>query len=385
MALGHPTTSSELNQFEHRLVKRYNVRCMGEPQHFLGIRIHRDRNQGKIWLSQDALIEKIAKRFKIYTSKAPDSPLPAQELLPYTGNPLSPETISGYQQRVGSIGYTAISTRPDVAKSHSKLAEHLQNPSKHHMEMANRVIHYLVGTKHFAIEYSAQADNRIVIKYGGQDQMQHREQQFMETLSASEIFSAASDAAFADDRDSRKSSQGYIFMLFGGPIDWRSNLQRTVTRSSTESELLSLSEASARMIWWFRLFNHIKFYPQEKPIIQCDNQQTIRILTKDEARLTTRMKHVDVHQCWVRQEVQKGTIGVRWVPTACMPADGLTKILPPQSHKNFVKLLRLVDIGHLLHPGHSSAAEPTTKQGHKRKKSESDEPEARNAPESTSL
>jgi hypothetical protein len=36
----------------------------------------------------------------------------------------------------------------------------------------------------------------------------------------SQTFLVASDAAFADNTD-RKSTEGYLFMLFGGPIDWR--------------------------------------------------------------------------------------------------------------------------------------------------------------------
>jgi len=59
-------------------------------------------------------------------------------------------------------------------------------------------------------------------------------------------------------------------------------------------------------------------------------------------KLDTKLKHVDVHQLWLRQEVEAGRIHVNWVPTAQMPADGLTKILPPQKHENFVAQLGLV-------------------------------------------
>ena len=49
-----------------------------------------------------------------------------------------------------------------------------------------------------------------------------------------------SDAAFADNAD-RRSSDGFLFMLFSGPIDWKASKQLTVTTSSTEAELLALS------------------------------------------------------------------------------------------------------------------------------------------------
>lgn len=105
-------------------------------------------------------------------------------------------------------------TRPDISCAVSKLSEHLTNPSNRHQELADRVISYLNKTKTFAIEYSA--DN------------------------LSRVFSAASDAAFADNQD-RKSSEGYLFTLFGGPVDWKATKQKTVTTSTTEAELMALT------------------------------------------------------------------------------------------------------------------------------------------------
>ncbi|KOS36072.1 hypothetical protein ACN38_g13245 [Penicillium nordicum] len=52
----------------------------------------------------------------------------------------------------------------------------------------------------------------------------------------------ASDALFGDNKD-RKSSEGYICKLYGGPIDWKASKQKTVTTSTTEAELLALVEA----------------------------------------------------------------------------------------------------------------------------------------------
>jgi hypothetical protein len=46
----------------------------------------------------------------------------------------------------------------------------------------------------------------------------------------------------------------------------------------------------------------------------------------------------------MRQEVQAKRIQINWIPTAEMPADGLTKALPRQKHENFVRQLGLVDI-----------------------------------------
>ena len=75
--------------------------------------------------------------------------------------------------------------------------------------------------------------------------------------------------------------------------------------------------------------------------IECDNRQTIRAFTTPAAKLTTKLRHVDIHRHWLRQEVQKGTITIQWTPTASILADGFTKALSPQKHKEFVKLIGL--------------------------------------------
>ena len=51
---------------------------------------------------------------------------------------------------------------------------------------------------------------------------------------------------------------------------------------------------------------------------------------------------------WLRQEVQQRRVHVDWIPTSGMPADGLTKALPRQRHEEFVSMLNLVNVNHLI-------------------------------------
>jgi hypothetical protein len=80
----------------------------------------------------------------------------------------------------------------------------------------DRAIAYLYGTNTMAIEFST-------------------------TIPDSPVFTAAGDAAYADDPATRYSAEGCLIKLYGGPIDWRSTKQRAVTTSSTGAELLALS------------------------------------------------------------------------------------------------------------------------------------------------
>jgi hypothetical protein len=71
------------------------------------------------------------------------------------------------------------------------------NPSEKHLEAADRAIAYLYATRYLAIEYSSMTD-------------------------PNKTFICASDASFADHKDQR-STKGYLYKLYGGPIDWRAS------------------------------------------------------------------------------------------------------------------------------------------------------------------
>jgi hypothetical protein len=315
-----PIYLDRLARFETRLLNRYEMRSLGDLKWFLGIRIERDRPARKLWLCQDSYIDKIATKFHCDKGKSPGTPLQTEELHPSSEDQkATAQQILAYQQRVGSLNFAAVVTRPDIARAASKLSEYLQNPSPTHLSAADRVISYLYGTKTLAIEYSGRIDS-------------------------SNIFICSADAAFADDMLTRRSSDGYLFQLYGGPIDWRAAKQKTVTTSSTEAELLSLSFAVKEVMWWKRLFASIQFDMEHPLSINCDNLQTIRLLKKESPRLETKLRHVDIHQHWLRQEVSADRMNVSWTPTNDMPADGLTKALPRQRHEMFVRQLNLVDI-----------------------------------------
>lgn len=264
--------TKEVNKFQAQLFQTYEMRYLGELEWFLGIRITRHRKNRRLWLCQDSYISKLISKFKVDTnSKSPGSPLTTEDLTKHTGK-ATPQEIYTYQQRVGSINFAAVITRPDIAHAASKLSEFLTNPSKHHLECANRTLRYLAHTKDLAVMFDAQVEDSRT------------------------IFLASSDASFADDSDTRYSSQGYAFKLFNGMIDWKASKQRTVTTSSTEAELLAISTAGKEVIWWTRFFESISFELGYTTRIQCDNMQTIRVFTTNATRFITKLRHVDIHR-----------------------------------------------------------------------------------------
>ncbi|GJW05453.1 hypothetical protein Tco_1564309 [Tanacetum coccineum] len=60
--------------------------------------------------------------------------------------------------------------------------------------------------------------------------------------------SCYADASFQMDKDSTKSQTGYVFVLNGGAVDWKSAKQSTTAMSSTEAEYIVAAEASMEAV-----------------------------------------------------------------------------------------------------------------------------------------
>jgi hypothetical protein len=116
-----------------------------------------------------------------------------------------------YRQKVESICYSAIITRPDIAKSASKLAEFLVNLGSLHLKAVDHCLHYLHVTKHLSIRYSASGGGELFIKTtnGNFDHFDHEK---------SHIFETTADASYANEVE-RRSAEGYTFKLFEDLID----------------------------------------------------------------------------------------------------------------------------------------------------------------------
>ena len=326
----------EMLRLKAELMKKYEMRDLGELQWFLNIRVIRDRQQRKLWLCQDAYIDKIVKTYNHEHSAKAATPLSVsrKDLIKFDGQ-ADPQYAHAYQRRIGSVIYLAVITRPDIALAVSLLAVFLANPSPRHRAEADRIICYLRDTKYLAIEYSADGINQASIKTYPHE-------------TRHPVFEACSDAAFGDDPDTRRSSEGFLFRLFGGPVDWKATRQPHVTTSTTEAELLSLSHATRSLIWWNRLFKQMDFNTGHEAIIHCDNVMTTRHIMNPVSKINTKLQHVDIQNHWLRELAGKKEIKVEWIPTAEMPADGLTKPLERQRHLRFVELLGLRDIRYLV-------------------------------------
>jgi hypothetical protein len=301
--------------FEKSLMKRFEMRILSELKWFLEIRIIRNRANRKIWLCQNSYISKIVTKFHLKEMKCSKTSFANLSQINENAensnqNKSNSQRVYVFQQRMRSLNFAAVIFRSDIIFFTAKLVQFLKNSNSNHVTIANRIIAYLNDTKNLVIEFSR---------------------------NSSEIFLFASDAAFADDELIKKNSDDYLFKLYNDSIDWRAIKQVTMTTFSIETKLLILSRIAKKTIWWRRFFESIQYDSMKKLHIRCDNRQILRVLKKEMLKLDTKLKHVDIHRHWLRQEIQTNRISVTWCSTAEMSADDFIKMLSRQKHEEFLR------------------------------------------------
>ena len=83
--------------------------------------------------------------------------------------------------------------------------------------------------------------------------------------------------------------------------------------------------------------------------IECNNAHTICLLVDESMKFQTKLWHIDIHSHWLRQEVQRRSIHICWVPTKEIMANGLIKVLlSAQKHDFFIRMTGIEDQKDLL-------------------------------------
>ncbi|RVW23780.1 Retrovirus-related Pol polyprotein from transposon TNT 1-94 [Vitis vinifera] len=109
-----------LHEAKQFLSKNFDMKDMGEASYVIGIKIHRDRFQGILGLSQETYINKVLERFQMKNCSPSVSPIVKGDrfnLKQCPKNDLEREQMKNipYASAVGSLMYAQVCTRPDIA------------------------------------------------------------------------------------------------------------------------------------------------------------------------------------------------------------------------------------------------------------------------------
>lgn len=303
----------EMQRVKAEFSKRFKMKDLGDATEFLGLRIARDRNKRTLHLSQTSYIDKVLERFRMSDAKPCATPMEVSK--PTLESLDDPPAEVPYREAVGSLIWLMICTRPDIGYAVGYLSQHCEKPLTSHWNAVKRVLRYVKGTRTAGLSFSSGPSLHPV---------------------------GYCDSDWAGCRATRKSTEGYVFLVGGGAVSWRSKKQKVVATSSCEAEYVASFSATKECIWLSRLFAEILGKSNIPPVtVHIDNQGAID--TAKGSAINHRNKHIDIRYHFVRDAVRDLQINLKYCPREFQVADMLTKPLLRVAHQRTSKMMGLCE------------------------------------------
>ena len=288
----------------------------GDFSEFLGIKLEK-RSDGSIFLSQTGLIDKILKATHLEDCKPNILPAPSP-LGTDPDGPLMNEPWS-YPSVIGMLLYLSTNTRCDIAFAVSQVARFSSKPKQSHAVAVKSIIRYLKRTR----------DQGMILRPTGQLDLDLYVDADFCGLFTHEDHSLS---------DSARSRTGYVILLSGFPLIWKSQLQSSIACSTLEAEYTALSYSLKALLPIKRLLleavDRLELPPSVRTSVRArafeDNQGAFYLATNN--RITNRTRYFlnKWHWFWAH----KDEFEMHKVGTHDQRADYFTKALPRELFEN---------------------------------------------------
>ncbi|CAI5947965.1 unnamed protein product [Closterium sp. NIES-64] len=300
------------------LQERHTCTDLGELRSYLGLQITRDRARRTITLTKSHMVHQVLQRFSFRFSSPQPTPLSTGHSLSAPPSDESVEPSGPYPELVGCLMYLMTCTRPDLAYPLSLLARYVA-PGRHRKvqwDAAKTVLRYLYST------------SGMGLVLGGR---------------GSVVLTGHSDASWANDHATQRSSQGYTFSLGFGSVSRRSTRSSSVLGSSCEAKIYAGAMAAQELRW----LTYLGERPRSPLVLYVNNKAMLALCC--EQSLEHRTKHIALCYFLARELQQRCQLRLAYVASRANTADVFTKALGSGDYQRFRIALGLVPtLPHLL-------------------------------------
>ena len=254
---------------------------MGELEHFLNVRV--TRTSSFLQLDQTVYASKVLEKFSAFLgppTKIRKSPLPSDtpERIAREAPQLTEEEQAyidnfPYRSLLGALLYLSMNTRPDITYAVGVLSRYGAHPTLTTCKLVVYLMQYMRGTVHMGIKFSGSCFDMHVF----------------------------TDADWAGDILTRRSTTGYVVFAAGGPLSWQSKLQTTVSTSSMQSEYQAPYAGMQDIVWLRGVLTELRFRMCEPIPFFLDSQSAEDLALNPVFHKRSKRTAIKYH--WVREHV----------------------------------------------------------------------------------
>nr|GEV85073.1 retrovirus-related Pol polyprotein from transposon TNT 1-94 [Tanacetum cinerariifolium] len=256
-----------------------------------------------------------------------------------------------YALAVGSIMYAVRCTRPDVAFTKNVTSRFQHNPGDIYWTTVKNILKYLRNTKDIFLvyreaEYIASFDaskeavwvRKFIFGLGVVPIIEEPISMYSDNTGA---------IAIANESGITKGT-GYVFVLNGGVVDWKSAKKNIFATSSAEAEYIAAFDASKEAVWVRKFISGLGMVPTiEEPIsMYCHHTGAIAIA--NEYGITKGARHLCAKVHYLREIIEFGDIKLEKVHTYDNLADPFTKALSFPKHSEHTRNIGMLPASSLM-------------------------------------
>ena len=287
--------------------KGFTVKIEYEMTDYLSCELRFSADRKRAWLGQPHLIKNLERKFGELMNKTHDYSTPGtpnQGIVRPIENEveITKEQHKMYRSGVGMLLYLVKHSRPDIANAMRELSKVLDKPTPAAMKELLRVVKFVLSTRNYGLKI----EPRIMNDQNDQWDLV-----------------AYTDSDWAGDKDTRISVSDYAIFLLGVPVSWKSKGQRSVTLSSSEAELVALSEAAKEIKFIVQILLSMGI-PVKLPVI-CRVDNVGAIFMAENTSTSQRTKHIDLRHRFITEFIEDGFIKIIFVKTKENLSDWFTK------------------------------------------------------------
>jgi len=206
---------------------------------------------------------------------------------------------------IGEIIWPMIKCRPEISFHITKLSQSLANPADAHFHALQQVLNFLLQTSDEGIYYWRDTPRNDLPEHPFPTIPPDNHTLETDPSQFDALMAAFSDSDWAACRKTRNSITGWLILLAGAAIAYKTRFQNTIAHSSMDAGWLAACDVGKVILYYRSLLEELGIPQYDATVLYEDNRGAFFMANAQQT--TSRTRHIDIREFalvdWVEQDL----------------------------------------------------------------------------------